>query len=205
MTYSLQNIRNNLCNDIIQTLISKIIHINYTINGISILIVYFNGNISCDVSVLRAAFCLSYHSWSPTLTGDFFLDLNIGTCSYIRSPIFNIPFLLLSIWLSISGNVLNHVPDGLFQLQLRISFQFLRAKGLHRFSLIMRTCSFLTLLYVRGTYTRLVYTWYNNIFRMIAVLIVFLAVNEKKESNENYIKTRQRQDREKKVLLLATR
>ena len=40
---------------------------------------------------------------------------------------------------------------------------------------------------------------------MIAVLIVFLAVNEKKESDENNIKTRQQIDRDKIVLLLATR
>ena len=49
------------------------------------------------------------------------------------------------------------------------------------------------------------YTWYKNIFRVIAVLIVFLAVNEKKkESDKNNIKTRQRQDRDKTVLLVAT-
>ena len=41
----------------------------------------------------------------------------------------------------------------------------------------MRTRSFLTLMYVGGTYTRLVYIWYKNIFRMIAVLIVFHAAN----------------------------
>ena len=56
----------------------------------------------------------------------------------------------------------------------------------------------------RGTYARLVYTWYKNIFRMIAVMIVFLAVNEKKEYDENSIKTRQRRDRDETVLLLAT-
>ena len=44
----------------------------------------------------------------------------------------------------------------------------------------MRTCSFFTLLYVGRTYERLVYTWYRNIFRMIAELIVFLAANVKK-------------------------
>ena len=49
------------------------------------------------------------------------------------------------------------------------------------------------------------YTWYKNIFHMIAVLIVFLAVNrEKKESDENYIKTRQQQDIDETVLLLST-
>ena len=40
-----------------------------------------------------------------------------------------------------------------------------------------------TFLYVAVTYARLVYTWYKNIFRMIAVLIVFIAVNKKKESD----------------------
>ena len=35
-------------------------------------------------------------------------------------------------------------------------------------------------MYARGTYARLVYTWYKKYFRMIAVLIVFLAVNREK-------------------------
>ena len=38
-----------------------------------------------------------------------------------------------------------------------------------------------TLMYIGGTYERLVYNWYNNIFRMLAVMIVFLVVNQKKE------------------------
>ena len=64
---------------------------------------------------------------------------------------------------------------------------------------------FFTLLYVGDTYARLVYTWYKNIFCMIAVLIVFFAVNRgKKESDENNIKTRQQRDRDETVLLLAT-
>ena len=82
---------------------------------------------------------------------------------------------------------------------MRISFQFLLAKDLCRFLLIMRTRSSFTLLYVGGTYAGLVYTWYKNIFYMIAVLIVFLSVNEKKECDENNIKTRQQQDRDKTV------
>ena len=61
-----------------------------------------------------------------------------------------------------------------------LSFPFLRAKDLRTSLLIMRTRSFFTLLYVGGTYARLVYTWYKNIFRMIAVLIVFHAANKKK-------------------------
>ena len=41
-----------------------------------------------------------------------------------------------------------------FQLQMIISFPFLRAKDLGTSLLIMRTCSFLTLLYAGGTYKR---------------------------------------------------
>ena len=37
-----------------------------------------------------------------------------------------------------------------------------------------------TLLYVGVIYARLVYTWYKHIFRMIVVLIFFLAVNKRK-------------------------
>ena len=68
----------------------------------------------------------------------------------------------------------------------------------------MRTCSFFTLLYVGGTCARLVYTWYKHIFRMIAVRILFHAANEKKESDENNIKTRYGIYRDETVLLLAT-
>ena len=64
-----------------------------------------------------------------------------------------------------------------FQIQMGFSFPFLRAKGLRTSLLIMRTCIFFTLLYVGDTYVRLVYTWYKNIFLMIAVLIVFHAAN----------------------------
>ena len=84
------------------------------------------------------------------------------------------------------------------------SFTFLRYNDLHTSLLIMRTRSFLTLLYVRVTYARLVYTWYKNIFRMIAVLILFLAVKKKKEPDENNIKTRQRRDRDETVILFVT-
>ena len=41
-------------------------------------------------------------------------------------------------------------------------------------------------------------------FRMIAVLIVFFAVNQKKESDKKRIKTRQQIDRDETVLLLET-
>ena len=98
----------------------------------------------------------------------------------------------------------NNHPLGLFQLQMRISFPFLLDKDLRIFLLIVRTCSFFTLLYVGGAYPRLVYTWYKNIFHMIAVLIVFLRYSRKKESDEKNIKTRQRQDRDKTVQLLET-
>ena len=94
---------------------------------------------------------------------------------------------------------------GLFQLQMRIPYPFLLAKYLSRFLLIMRNSSFLTFLYIGGTYARLVYTWYKNIFHVIAVLIVFLAVNENKVIWWKNAKTRQRIDRDETVLLLATR
>ena len=90
-----------------------------------------------------------------------------------------------------------------FQLQMRIPFPFLRAKDLRTSLLIMIPPSFLTLLYVGGTYARLVYTWYKNISCMITVLIVFLPANKKKEYDEK-IKTRQRLDRDDTVLLLET-
>ena len=83
------------------------------------------------------------------------------------------------------------------------SFPFLCAKDLRTSLLIMRTCSFFHLLYVGGTYARVVYIWYKNIFCMIAVLIVFHAENGGgNESGENNIKTRQRLDRDDTVLLL---
>ena len=91
-----------------------------------------------------------------------------------------------------------------FQLQMGFSFPLSRAKDLGTSLLIMRTCSFFTLLYVWGTYERLVYIGYKNIFRMIAVLIVFHAANKKNESDENNIETRRRLDRDETVLLLAT-
>ena len=68
----------------------------------------------------------------------------------------------------------------LFQIQMRISFPFLRAKDLSTSLLIIQTSSLFTILYVGGTYERLVYTWYKNVFRMIALLIVFLEANKKK-------------------------
>ena len=82
-----------------------------------------------------------------------------------------------------------------FQLQMGFSFPFLCAKDLSMSLLIMRTCRFLTLMYIGGTYALVVYIWYKNVFRMIAVLIVFCAANKKKEPDENSIKTRQRLDR----------
>ena len=86
-----------------------------------------------------------------------------------------------------------------------ISFPFLRSKDLHTYLLIMRACSFLTLLYVGVTYARLVFSWHKTIFRIIAVFILFHAANgEKMESDENNIKTRQQLDRDKTLLLLAT-
>ena len=55
---------------------------------------------------------------------------------------------------------LDHIVTELFQLQMRISFPFLRAKDLCRSLLIMRARGFSTLLYVGRTLAKLVYTWY---------------------------------------------
>ena len=60
-----------------------------------------------------------------------------------------------------------------------ILVSILRTKDLRMSLLIMTTSSFLTLLYVGGTYERLVYIWFRNIFCMIAVLIVFHTANKK--------------------------
>ena len=96
-------------------------------------------------------------------------------------------------------------PTELLQLQMRILLPFILTKNIHRFLLLMRTCSFLTLFYVGGTYARLVYTWYKNIFYMIAVLMVYPSENDKRQKwGDNNIKTRQRQDRDDTVLLFAT-
>ena len=48
-------------------------------------------------------------------------------------------------------------------------------------------------MYVGGTYARLVYIWYKNIFRMITVLIVFHAVNR---GERNLMETIPKQDSE---------
>ena len=69
------------------------------------------------------------------------------------------------------------VPES-FQLQMGFSFSFLRTNALRSYLFIMRTHSFYSLV-CRGTYARLVYSWYQNIFLVIAVLIVFHVVNEK--------------------------
>ena len=84
---------------------------------------------------------------------------------------------------------------GLFQLQMRISLPFLLDKELLRFLLIMKTRVFYSPVR-RGTCARLVHTWYRNIFHMIAVLIVFLAVNQKKRNPNKTISTR---DRKKQI------
>ena len=80
-----------------------------------------------------------------------------------------------------------------------ISFPFLLAKDLRGFLLITRTHSYFTLLYVQVKYARVVYTWCKNIFHMFAVLIIFLAANEKNEYDEKNIKTRQQRDKDKTV------
>ena len=67
--------------------------------------------------------------------------------------------------------------DEFFQLHMRILFPFILTKNIHKFLFLMRTRIF-TLLYIGGTYARLVYTWYKNVFYMIVVLIVYLAAND---------------------------
>ena len=49
----------------------------------------------------------------------------------------------------------------------------------------MRTCSFFIPLYLGGKYARLVYTWYKNIFYMIALLIIYLAARYKNNETES--------------------
>ena len=73
---------------------------------------------------------------------------------------------------------------------MRILFPVLLTKNIHRFLLLMRTRSFFTLLYVGGTYERLVCTWYKNIFYMIAILIVYLAENNKNRNEMTTISKR---------------
>ena len=83
---------------------------------------------------------------------------------------------------------------GLFQLQMRISFPLLRDKDLRTSLLIMINRSSFTFLYVGGTYARLLYTWYKNIFRLISVPIVFLAV---RGGERNLMKTISKRDSDK--------
>ena len=63
---------------------------------------------------------------------------------------------------------------------------------------MMRTHSFFTLLYVGGTFARLVYIWCKNIFRKIAVLILFHSADGWKwiwwKQHQNKTATRHRQD-----------
>ena len=60
--------------------------------------------------------------------------------------------LHVSLYLGLRGE--GGYSGELFQLQMGFSFPFLRAKDLRTSLLIMRTCSFFTLLYVGGTYAR---------------------------------------------------
>ena len=89
------------------------------------------------------------------------------------------------------------LPIESLQLQMRISFPFLRANYLRTSLLIMKTRIF-NLLYVGGTHERLVYTWYKHIFCMIAVLIVLFEANKKEEiwwkQYQNETATRKKQD-----------
>ena len=59
---------------------------------------------------------------------------------------------------------LRRVPDTeSFHIQMGLSFPFLRANDLRSSLLIMITRSFFTLLYVGGTYARLVYSWFDTL------------------------------------------
>ena len=120
--------------------------------------------------------------------------------SFFYLPIF-IPVSLVRILIPNSFHIHTLVP-GLLQIQMRISFPFLRVQHLRRF-FYHDNLQFFTLLYVGGKYARLVYTWYKSIFRMISVLIVFHAA-KKKNLMKTISKTRQRLDRDETVLLLAT-
>ena len=101
-----------------------------------------------------------------------------------------------SSWWILTWGGFVHVGNtylGVFIL-VAISTQF-RApetkKGLTYVFIDNENSYFFTLLYIGGKYTRLVYTWYKNIFHMIAVMIVFLAVikyahNRTTEGHERY-------------------
>ena len=102
----------------------------------------------------------------------------------------------LTIFYPFSSRNRNVVVIGLFQIQMRILFSFLLTKTIHRFLLILRTRSFFTLLYLEGTYARLVYTWYKNIFYMIAALIVYLAEKYKNRNQMTTISKRDSDDTE---------
>ena len=80
------------------------------------------------------------------------------------------------------------------------SFPFLRANDLRSSLLIIRAHSFFTLLYVGGTYARLVYSWHQNIFHVIGVLIVFHLGN-KKTGRKKYQNKTANQERNIKMLL----
>ena len=77
---------------------------------------------------------------------------------------------------------------------MRVLFPFVLTKNIHRFLLIMRTQNCLFSLYVGIKYTRLVYTSYKHIFYMIAVLIVYIAANDK---NRNEMKNIYKQESNK--------
>ena len=79
--------------------------------------------------------------------------------------LFHLRVVIIHIW-AIPKDIyplFNYSVAVLLQLQMRISFPFLLAKELRRFYW-SREIVFLSLLYVGGTYSRLVYTWYKNNF-----------------------------------------
>ena len=86
---------------------------------------------------------------------------------------------------------------------MRISFSFLRVKYLRTSLLIMRNDSFYSP--VRRGYIRKVSVHFVQkcFLRDFSTGSIYYSEQTKKESDENNIKTRQRQDRDETVLLLA--
>ena len=107
--------------------------------------------------------------------------LHTGLCQIILTTGTSFSFHISQHLVNILKNIRCYYTKSVesFQFQMGFSFPFLRAKYLRTSLLIMIICSFFTLPYVGGTYARLVYILYKNIFRMIAVLIVFHAANKK--------------------------
>ena len=104
----------------------------------------------------------------PSDVNMFHRQVSISMLAYFAFfvPIFTVNtsvWVLTSFLYSLLLELNSRSCPELFHIQMRISFPFLLAKDLRRFLLIMRNRIFLTLLYIGGTYARLMYTWYKNI------------------------------------------